>query len=68
MASVKKYLYDGMYVVVEEMNGCVAIVQPVDDHGNNYGDTLTAIQKKRAGDLPDSLFRIYKEFFLLIIN
>ena len=42
MASVKKYLYDGMYVVVEEMQGCVAIVQPVDDHGNNYGDTLTA--------------------------
>ena len=42
MASVKKYLYDGMYVVVEEMHGCVAIVQPVDDHGNNYGDTLTA--------------------------
>lgn len=40
--SVKKYLYDGMYVVIMETHGCIAIVQPVDDHGNNYGDTLTA--------------------------
>ena len=40
--SVKKYIYDGMYVVITKINGCVAIVQPVDDHGNNYGNTLTA--------------------------
>ena len=40
--SEKKYVYDGMYVVVVEKQGYMAVVQPVDDHGNDYGSTFPA--------------------------
>lgn len=40
--SEKKYVYDGMYVVIVETQGCMAIIQPVDVNGNNYGATFPA--------------------------
>lgn len=47
---MKKYFYDGMAVTIQEEkpNGAV-MVQPVDDHGKDYGEAF-AVSK---GELKD---------------
>ncbi|MBQ2600025.1 hypothetical protein II582_01280 [bacterium] len=51
MASVseKKYVYDGMYVIIKEKKGCVAVVQPVDKEGRDYGEAFPV----QMGDLKE---------------